>query len=80
MEEEEGLRGSKLPLILREGIITERKSETAILCPTLPISCFSSQGLIALAILTSSTNVWADIHRPHGLDRELLILCYLSEF
>lgn len=80
MEEENGLRESKLPLILTEAIITGRKSERATLCPTLPISYFSSQGLLALAVLSSSTNVWADMHRPHGLDRKLLSLCCLAEF
>lgn len=79
MEEEKGLRDSKLPLILMEAIITGRKSERAILCPTLPISNFSSQGLLALAALTSRTNTLADLHRPHGFDRKLLSLCYLAE-
>lgn len=56
MKEEKGLRDSKLPLILMEVIITGRKSERVILYPTLPIIYFSSQGLLTLAILTSSTN------------------------
>lgn len=63
-----------------EIIITGRKSERAILYPTLPISYFSSQGLLALAILPSSTNAWADMHRPQGIDREFLSPCYLAEF
>lgn len=80
MEEEKGLRDSKLPLIPTEAFITGRKSERAILCSTLSISYFSSQGLLALAVLTSSTNMWADMHTPHGVDRGLLSLCYLAEF